>query len=249
MKILISIVNHRNDDDIRDQLVSFKDQYEEIVSRGHELTIALTHNLPNHDISLNEKKFVTPIINKVPRSFGENHNKAFKLEDSDVFVVCNPDVLHLTGSLADLCEQSFQNGNLVSPYLVEKNGEPFSPGRKVPSITELFTRFYNLFIFSRANSSSGFDVFKPDWIPGVFMVMPSQIFRDLQGFDENIFMYYEDADLCRRLVLRGFSIATSEHMILFHKVGRGSKKSPRLFFYHALSALRVSFLRPWKKIS
>ena len=249
MKILISIVNHANDDEIRDQLASFKDQYDEIVSRGHELTIALTHNLPGHDASINEENFVTPIVNRLPRSFGENHNQAFKLKKSDVFVVCNPDVLYQAGSLADLCEQSFQNGNLISPYLVEENGDPFDPGRKVPSITELFTRFYNLFIFNGASSSLGFHVFKPDWVPGVFMVMPSHIFRDLQGFDESIFMYYEDADLCRRLVLSGFSIATSEHVLLFHKVGRGSRKSLRLFYHHALSALRVSFLRPWKRVS
>lgn len=42
-----------------------------------------------------------------------------------------------------------------------------------------------------------------DWIPGAFVFIPTALFRELGGFDEAFFMYYEEVDLCRRLAAAG----------------------------------------------
>jgi len=39
---------------------------------------------------------------------------------------------------------------------------------------------------------------KVDWITGAFMFISKENFNKIGGFDENIFMYYEDVDLCKR---------------------------------------------------
>jgi GT2 family glycosyltransferase len=39
---------------------------------------------------------------------------------------------------------------------------------------------------------------KVDWITGAFMFLSKKNYDKIGGFDENIFMYYEDVDICRR---------------------------------------------------
>jgi GT2 family glycosyltransferase len=47
-----------------------------------------------------------------------------------------------------------------------------------------------------------------DWLAGMCLVVSSEAFRALGGFDERYFMYCEDADLCLRISANCFSRAT-----------------------------------------
>lgn len=41
---------------------------------------------------------------------------------------------------------------------------------------------------------------KVDYIQGAFMFVDAQDFKDVGGFDTNLFLYYEESDLCRRML-------------------------------------------------
>jgi GT2 family glycosyltransferase len=43
-----------------------------------------------------------------------------------------------------------------------------------------------------------------DWITGAFMIISHQVFDKVNGFDENIFMYTEEMELCFRLTKFGY---------------------------------------------
>lgn len=43
-----------------------------------------------------------------------------------------------------------------------------------------------------------------DWITGAFMIIPKKVFDKVGGFDENIFMYTEEMELCYRLRKLGY---------------------------------------------
>jgi len=47
------------------------------------------------------------------------------------------------------------------------------------------------------------------------------------GFDERFFMYWEDADLCRRLRGRGYSVRYVPDAMAVHRVGRSSQTAKR----------------------
>lgn len=38
-----------------------------------------------------------------------------------------------------------------------------------------------------------------DWVSGVCMFVRQSVFKEMNGFDENFFLYYEDVDLCKRV--------------------------------------------------
>ena len=41
---------------------------------------------------------------------------------------------------------------------------------------------------------------KVDYVQGAFMFVDTQDFKDVGGFDTNLFLYYEESDLCRRML-------------------------------------------------
>ena len=43
-----------------------------------------------------------------------------------------------------------------------------------------------------------------DWVTGAFMFIRRRTYDDVRGFDERFFMYWEDADLCRRAATLGW---------------------------------------------
>ena len=55
--------------------------------------------------------------------------------------------------------------------------------------------------------------------------MAVDVFLKLGGFDENIFLFYEDDDLCRRLADQGSALVYVYRALARH--GRGKSSSPR----------------------
>lgn len=67
-----------------------------------------------------------------------------------------------------------------------------------------------------------------DWVTGACMIIPKSIFEQIEGFDENIFMYFEDKDLCHRIKNRGYRIVYYPHTkILHHLAGSTKSKSKK----------------------
>ena len=59
--------------------------------------------------------------------------------------------------------------------------------------------------------------FKTDWLCGAIMLVRSDAFRAVGGFDPRFFLYFEETDLCRRLQTAGWELwavggATATHM-------------------------------------
>jgi len=65
-------------------------------------------------------------------------------------------------------------------------------------------------------------LFFPDWITGAFMLIPASIFKKAKGFDEKIFMYVEETQLCYRIKKLGFKIAYAPIDSIIHLSGASS---------------------------
>ena len=59
----------------------------------------------------------------------------------------------------------------------------------------------------------------PEWVTGAFLVVPSGVFHSVGGFDENIFMYTEEMELCYRISKLGKKIIYDENESIIHKGG------------------------------
>ena len=63
-----------------------------------------------------------------------------------------------------------------------------------------------------------------DYCSGAFLMLKRALFRDLGGFDENIFLFYEDDDLCRRIADAGRALVHVHGAVALH--GRGASSAP-----------------------
>jgi GT2 family glycosyltransferase len=61
-----------------------------------------------------------------------------------------------------------------------------------------------------------------DWVSGAALAVRRDVFRKIDGFDERYFMYFEDIDLCRRVVAAGYTIHYLAETEVFH-LGGGSQ--------------------------
>lgn len=74
-------------------------------------------------------------------------------------------------------------------------------------------------------------------------VYRAAIFDDIDMFDEDFFMYYEDVDLSFRAQLAGWKVRFTPEAIAYHKVGTSSKKVPGLAVYNTFKNLPLVFIK------
>ncbi len=60
-------------------------------------------------------------------------------------------------------------------------------------------------------------IVKNETLSGGAMLFKTKIFKKLKGFDNKIFLYYEDNDYFKKCILRGYNIYTVKNCFYFHK--------------------------------
>ena len=78
-----------------------------------------------------------------------------------------------------------------------------------------------------------------DWLSGACMLARRDALEEVGGFDERYFLYWEDADLCRRLRARGYHVRYVPEATAVHEVGHSSRraKAASIRAFHASAYL------------
>ena len=87
--------------------------------------------------------------------------------------------------------------------------------------------------------------FEACYLSGCCMIIPTNSFIKVSGFDENFFLYLEDADLTRKLSSVGRCLHYSNSYIN-HNWGRGNYKSLKLMIVNIVSAFYYFSKWGWK---
>ena len=137
--------------------------------------------------------------------FSRAVNQAAAASRGKVLVVINQDLYLQPGSLKILSEFLSSKDVLAGGALTYSNGAPQPSSGPFPTLAGTLWRLllprrirkYDL------NGSSG-RARPVDWVTGAFVAFPRALFDKIGGFDEDYFMYYEDADYCLRAREAGF---------------------------------------------
>jgi N-acetylglucosaminyl-diphospho-decaprenol L-rhamnosyltransferase len=78
-----------------------------------------------------------------------------------------------------------------------------------------------------AREASG-ESFAVDWVSGACMMARREALTAVGGFDERYFMYWEDADLCRRLREKGHSTRYVPACTIVHSGGVSTRAARTL---------------------
>lgn len=237
--ISISIVSHGHGPLAR-RLVSDLERL-----RAGDVEVILTENVPE-TATVDWSSVSVPLTvvrNKEPRGFGANHNTACHHASGDFYCVLNPDVRLTSDPFPELVrELSASRAGAVAPLIVDSGGTIQDSARRFPTVASLLRRALPSPL--PLDYPIGDEPFSPDWVAGMFMLFRSEVFRDIGGFDERYFLYYEDVDLCARLRLRGYDIRLTPRARAVHDAQRDSHRKLAYFARHLRSALRYICSKP-----
>ena len=192
------------------------------------------------------------IRNKENVGFARAHNRGIAASTGDIVVLINPDTVVGRDFFESL--ESFFGENpkvgIVGPRILNSEGElQLSARREISALsgflgrTSLLTRLFprsslvkNQFpvVTDRSHASP------VDWVSGACMAIRRDALRGLGSLDERFFMYFEDADLCRRARAAGWLVYYLPHVEIIHQTGASSRSKPRAvwllhksaFLYH-----------------
>ena len=143
--------------------------------------------------------------------FGRGHNKVLDKIDSKYHFVINPDILINENTINILCDfmDTHPDVAIACPKVLHPDGSLQYIAKRRPSLMALVSRRIRLpFLRKLEDNYLGKDLdqnsdFEVDFCTGCFFVRRTDVFKEIGGFDEDYFLYFEDADITMRAKQKG----------------------------------------------
>ncbi|HUQ79577.1 MAG TPA: glycosyltransferase family 2 protein [Gemmatimonadaceae bacterium] len=88
-----------------------------------------------------------------------------------------------------------------------------------------------------------YDDARIDFAYGCALLVRARTYRDLRGFDERFFLYYEDIDLCLRARDAGWEVAFAPNAHVLHEGSKSTEDEPESKVYHHARSRLLFFAR------
>lgn len=186
--------------------------------------------------------------------FGGGHNFVLEKLNSKFHAIVNPDIILEMDALGALME--FMQDEAIGmsvPRILDEKGELLAVYRRELTVFDMFLRMFAGGCMKKRqayHTMQDMDYERPFTVPfaqGSFLVIRTELFRQLGGFDERYFLYMEDADLCRR-VNEVSELRYCPGAAVIHKWEKGSHKNGGLFRLHVKSMIAYFGKWGWKLI-
>jgi hypothetical protein len=209
--ISIIIVNYNTASIISDCLDSVFQQ------KGVNFEVIVVDNASQDNSVAILKQYPRPLLlltNQENKGFGHANNQAFTLSQGRYLFLLNPDArLNTPNDLANMVY--FMDNNLayglIGPSVIKNNQET------KPQFTYPGQKYLHPDIFKALPGSIA-------WVIGAAMLIRHNAYEVIRGFDEDYFLYGEEADLCLRIRQRGFQIGHIPEISVNH-IGGASEKN------------------------
>ncbi|MCR5149771.1 MAG: glycosyltransferase family 2 protein [Clostridiales bacterium] len=198
---------------------------------------------------------VTLIRSEKNIGFGAGHNTVLPFLDSDYHAIINPDIVikdDIMSVMAEYLDKDDTVG-LLSPEIRFPDGRMQILGKKKPYPHYLAASRLrsgnNINNILRSYAMLNRDLTVPFDIQnatGCFMFIRTSLFKQIGGFDERYFLYFEDCDLTRE-VNRLSRCLYFPGAVVYHEWGRESKKNTRLALIQMQSMFKYYLKWTFKK--
>ncbi|MBD2353375.1 glycosyltransferase family 2 protein [Tolypothrix sp. FACHB-123] len=255
MTLTASLVVYKNNPEM------IKDAVNSLLNTSIEVKLYVIDNSPSPDLknifyNLNNVDYHYNNGNNL--GFGKAHNVALSLlPDSDYHLVLNPDVFFENNVIPELIKylEHNQDIGLISPKIYYPSGEIQYLCKNYPSLFLLFARRFipQTFQFLMKNYLARYEmretgykeVMNVTYLSGCFMFFRRKYLDEIGYFDENIFMYLEDADITLRMAKK-YRTVFYPYVHIVHHWAKGSYKSFKLTLINIQSAFYFFNKHGWK---
>lgn len=191
------------------------------------------------------------IESKENLGFGRANNWGAKHASGTYLLLLNSDTILLENSIKILYD-FFESANnpilaVIGCKLLDINKRPHISYGNFPTIRQelfeyglsrIFRRYY-LTKLSPSVRDAGRQIKEVDYIMGADLFFKRKIFEQVNGFDEDFFLYYEETEICFRLKKQGFRIQWVPLTSIIHYIGASGNQTKE-FNYWILEQLHKS---------
>ncbi|MCB8822087.1 glycosyltransferase family 2 protein [Microvirga rosea] len=169
-------------------------------------------------IAVSERMGAKVIRNARNEGYGRANNAGVRAAATEFVLIVNPDVIVTKGAVAALLDAArrYEDAEFFAPQIVEPSGRVFFQPRSL--LATQLTNPGGKLVLPEGEACAPF-------FSGACFLMRREFFLKLGGFDEEIFLFYEDDDLCRRISDRGAALVYVPQAIVRH--GRGRSSGPK----------------------
>jgi hypothetical protein len=172
--------------------------------------------------------------------FSGGVNRGARLATGRNLLILNPDTRVARGAVEAMGGylDAHPDVAVVGPRVEGPDGQLQRSARRFPTMltglagrSSLLTRLWPRNPLSRwdmladASTTHAIDV---DWVAGSCMAVKSAAFHAVGGMDENFFLYWEDADLCKRLQATNWRTVYLPSAVVVHHVGQSRRHAQAL---------------------
>jgi hypothetical protein len=232
------LVNYNAGDELRRALQSIVDELHEVPWEGVVIDNDSTDG--SAGVVAEFAPFVSLERNAVNVGFARGVNQGLAATTAPLVLIMNPDCRLVAGAVAALRAELAQTEHcaLVGPRILNADGSVQGSARGDPDMltglfgrTGAFGRILPWLAVSRRNVVSESAIRSRhnsvvvDWLSGACMLARRDALEKVNGFDERYFLYWEDADLCRRLRAVGYHVRYVPGAKAIHRIGQSSRDS------------------------
>jgi GT2 family glycosyltransferase len=155
--------------------------------------------------------------------YGRANNAGARAALTEFILIVNPDVVVENGAVAALLDAArrYPDAAFFAPRIVEPSGRVFFQPRSL--LASYLTNPTGKLALPEGEACAPF-------FSGACFLIRRDLFLRLGGFDENIFLFYEDDDLCRRVAEAGSALIYVPQAVVRHGRGRSSTPKPGRIF-------------------
>lgn len=161
----------------------------------------------------------TVICNAENQGFGTACNIGAGASSGDLLFFLNPDARLKAESLDELVSATvrYPNAGILAPRIINSQGQLFLRQKSILYWTWPWDRKIDPIKDTPVN-----------YVQGSAMLFPRNVFEEIGGFDTNIFLYFEDDDICFRTRTSGYEILYVHNAIVYHEGGKSTAPTENL---------------------
>lgn len=163
------------------------------------------------------------IANARNAGFGRAMNAGVAAAATEFCLLTNPDLVYEPGAVAALLEAAghWPDAGLYAPRIVEPDGRFFWQARSL--LATILVNPGGRLVLPEGDCCAPF-------LSGASLLVSRGDFLGLGGFDPDIFLFYEDDDLCRRVADAGKALVHVHAAVARHARGGSSAPKPGRVF-------------------
>jgi len=222
-RVTVVLVTYQSAETIGPALASLRPQFESGVLRA--IVVDNASRDGTLERAAREHPWATVVGSGGNIGYGRGCNVGLARATTEYVMFMNPDAVMDPGAVPALV--SFLDGHpraaMVAPAIRE--GDHLQGAGALPtpwSIVALAAGSKSPALRQRPILPGG-AAFATDWLCGAILMARTNVLQEMGGFDPNIFLYFEETDLCRRLLDRGWELWAVGEAVASHAASASAR--------------------------